>query len=71
MTTEVEHPTAGKIGMAVTPLLAMNAGRESRPAPLLGQHTREVLRDMGDYSTEAINALLAQGVIFDGESDGQ
>ena len=70
MITSVNHPVAGEVGMSVTPLKGMGAGGKSRPAPLLGQHTREVLGELSDYSTEAVEKLLSQGVIFDGESNG-
>jgi len=33
-----------------------------RPTPLLGEHSREVLRELG-YSTERIDALYESGVI--------
>jgi crotonobetainyl-CoA:carnitine CoA-transferase CaiB-like acyl-CoA transferase len=33
----------------------------TRPAPLLGQHTREVLSESG-YSDAAIDTLIAEGV---------
>jgi CoA:oxalate CoA-transferase len=38
-------------------------GEISRPAPLLGEHTHDILMEYGDYSPEQLEALQAQGVI--------
>ena len=37
--------------------------RPTRPAPLLGEHTREVLRDLLGYSDEEIDELFSQQVL--------
>ncbi len=60
---EVEHPTAGRIrvvGPAVK--LSETPARVRRPSPLLGEHTREVLREIG-FGDEEIRALAADGVV--------
>ena len=63
MIVEIEHPTAGTIRMAGLPVkLSANPGGIRRHAPLLGEHTAEVLRELG-LSEEAIVALLAKGII--------
>jgi CoA:oxalate CoA-transferase len=63
MIVEIEHPTAGKIRMAGLPVkLSANPGSIRRHAPLLGEHTAEVLGEIG-LSDERIRALLAQGII--------
>jgi crotonobetainyl-CoA:carnitine CoA-transferase CaiB-like acyl-CoA transferase len=49
----------------VIPRLSATPGRIRRPAPTLGQHTREMLVAIG-YSAEQIAALAADGVIKDG-----
>ena len=46
----------------VIPRLSATPGRIRRPAPTLGQHTREMLAAIG-YSAEQIAALAADGVI--------
>jgi crotonobetainyl-CoA:carnitine CoA-transferase CaiB-like acyl-CoA transferase len=63
MIVEIEHPTAGKIRMAGLPVkLSANPGSVRRHAPLLGEHSAEVLRELG-FSEDRIGALLATGVV--------
>jgi crotonobetainyl-CoA:carnitine CoA-transferase CaiB-like acyl-CoA transferase len=63
MIVEIEHPTAGKIRMAGLPVkLSANPGNIRRHAPLLGEHSAEVLRELG-LSEERIRALLETGII--------
>jgi formyl-CoA transferase len=46
----------------IIPRLSGTPGKLRRPAPTLGQHTREVLGEIG-YSVERIAALAADGVV--------
>ncbi len=63
MVIELEHPTAGKSGALGLPVKFSNTpGSIRRPAPVLGQHTREVLRDVG-YTDSELENLLARGDI--------
>ncbi len=63
MIVEVDHPTAGKIRMAGLPVkLSANPGSIRRHAPLLGEHSAEVLRELG-LAEERIQALLGKGII--------
>lgn len=63
MVVEVEHPTAGPIRMAGLPIkLSETPGRVALPPPLLGQHTRQVLRDLG-LPDQRIDALVREGVV--------
>jgi crotonobetainyl-CoA:carnitine CoA-transferase CaiB-like acyl-CoA transferase len=62
LVTEIPHPTAGKvpnvgspIRLSDTPLVAPVA------APLLGQHTRHVLKRVLELDDDAIDARRAQG----------
>jgi crotonobetainyl-CoA:carnitine CoA-transferase CaiB-like acyl-CoA transferase len=58
----LDHPTKGRLWQ-VAPAFEINGERGSvRPAPLLGQHTDDVLREHG-YADEQIRALRATGVI--------
>jgi crotonobetainyl-CoA:carnitine CoA-transferase CaiB-like acyl-CoA transferase len=46
----------------VIPRLSATPGKLRHPAPTLGQHTREVLGEIG-YTAERIAALAADGVV--------
>ncbi|MCK9521363.1 MAG: CoA transferase [Dehalococcoidia bacterium] len=58
--TKVEHPVLGEVEMPGRPLIMPEGGwKIRRPAPLLGQHTEEVLREAGlgeDQVAAAANA---------------
>jgi crotonobetainyl-CoA:carnitine CoA-transferase CaiB-like acyl-CoA transferase len=61
MVVELEHPRAGRTRALGLPIkLSRTPGKVSRPAPVLGQHTREVLGEFG-FSANEIAALLAAG----------
>jgi crotonobetainyl-CoA:carnitine CoA-transferase CaiB-like acyl-CoA transferase len=61
MIVKTEHPTAGTVtGIGMPVKFPATPGLAGRPAPLLGQHTVEVLREAG-YSGAEIDALLADG----------
>jgi crotonobetainyl-CoA:carnitine CoA-transferase CaiB-like acyl-CoA transferase len=61
MVVELEHPRAGRTRALGLPIkLSRTPGKVSRPAPVLGQHTREVLGEFG-FSESEIAALLAAG----------
>ena len=64
MVVETEHPKAGRVrslGSAVK--MSAGAAPGTRPAPLLGQHTREVLLEVG-LGGENVDALVAKGVLL-------
>jgi crotonobetainyl-CoA:carnitine CoA-transferase CaiB-like acyl-CoA transferase len=64
---EVDQPGAGKVKMLTFPGRASGTPpRIDRPAPLLGQHTAEVLGELG-LAREEIDRLAAAGVIVLGE----
>ena len=61
-----EHPTEGRIRRTSVPNTFSGGMREGTlPAPQLGHHTREVLRELGHDET-AITAMLASGAAFEG-----
>jgi formyl-CoA transferase/CoA:oxalate CoA-transferase len=58
------HPTAGPLRMVGPPIrLSATPGDAAAPAPLLGEHTEEVLEKLLGYSAEAIARLRAAGAI--------
>jgi crotonobetainyl-CoA:carnitine CoA-transferase CaiB-like acyl-CoA transferase len=59
MVVEVEHPVAGKYRMAGSPI-KMSATPKTyyAPAPLLGQHTRDILSSLGGLNKEQIDEIL-------------
>lgn len=61
---EVEHPTEGRIRQIGVPvrLSGTPPASELRPAPRLGEHSAEVLREIG-YSEERIQRLAHSGAI--------
>jgi len=63
MVVEMNHPKAGVYRMTGIPVKLSNTPGSFRlPAPLLGEHTREILKDLG-YPREEINDLCARKVI--------
>jgi crotonobetainyl-CoA:carnitine CoA-transferase CaiB-like acyl-CoA transferase len=61
MVVELEHPRAGRTRALGLPIkLSRTPGKVSRPAPVLGQHTREVLEEFG-FSRAEIDALVESG----------
>ena len=60
---EVDHPTQGRIPVAGAPWRFSDTPAEIAPAaPELGQHTEEILQDLG-YSWEQIGALREHGAL--------
>jgi crotonobetainyl-CoA:carnitine CoA-transferase CaiB-like acyl-CoA transferase len=61
----VEHPVAGRIRVTGYPLRSSSgpARWHRRPAPLLGEHNREILAGLLGRTDEEIAALAADGVI--------
>ena len=63
MIVETEHPQAGRTKSLGCPIhFSDTPTRITRPAPLLGEHTRELLREYG-YADAEIDALVADGVV--------
>ena len=60
MVVEIEHPTLGRVQTPGSPIkMSETPPVVARTAPLLGEHTREVLREVG-YSDEEISILLCR-----------
>ena len=63
MLIEVPHPTAGSVPQIRSPMRFANAQASfDRPPPLLGQHTTEVLTELG-FSSDEIAAWSGAGAI--------
>ena len=60
MVVELQHPRAGARALGLPIKLSRTPGKVSRPSPLMGQHTREVLAEFG-FSKEEIEALVRSG----------
>jgi crotonobetainyl-CoA:carnitine CoA-transferase CaiB-like acyl-CoA transferase len=61
---EMEHPVLGKYSTLGAPYqLSETPVRVVRPAPLLGQHNREIYFGELDYSEEDMKKFRAQGII--------
>lgn len=64
MLQEVPHPTIGMqktIGIPIR--LHGTPGRIRRSSPVLGQHTREIMADLG-YQEKEIDSLIQKGIIM-------
>jgi len=57
----LHHPTAGEHTVPGPPIKP--AATPTMPAPLLGQHTREVLEQLLNLKTPTLDALTAAGII--------
>ena len=63
MVVEVAHPQAGRTKALGCPIhFSRTPTRITRPAPMLGEHTRALLREYG-YDDAEIDALIAEGVV--------
>ncbi|HEY5791161.1 MAG TPA: CoA transferase [Gammaproteobacteria bacterium] len=68
MVVELQHPAAGTVQTLGLPVkFSSTPGAVEHPAPLLGQHTRQVLAEHGYTETE-IQALLASGAATQAET---
>jgi crotonobetainyl-CoA:carnitine CoA-transferase CaiB-like acyl-CoA transferase len=63
MVIDLAHPEAGQVQALGCPIhFSATPTAVTRPAPLLGEHTREVLAEDG-YSAAEIDELAATGVV--------
>ena len=60
---ELEHPALGAVKSLATPIHMSDTGLSFRHhPPLLGEHTNEILQELG-YSADVIGTLLADGIV--------
>lgn len=63
MLIEMEHPTAKKLKLVGSPIKMSNTPVSYRQAPpLLGEHTREILIELG-YKKEEIEIFIKEGIV--------
>ena len=63
MITQMEHPRAGIVRVLDSPIRMSGTPNETRrPAPMLGEHNDDVLRELG-YSDDRIAELTDEGAI--------
>jgi crotonobetainyl-CoA:carnitine CoA-transferase CaiB-like acyl-CoA transferase len=65
MDIEIDHPLAGRehaLGFPVK--YSSTPGRIVRPAPVLGQHSFKILKDLG-FTPEDCSKLAAEGIVHD------
>ena len=63
MTEYIDHPRLGEFTVTTSPLdLSETPVREPEHTPVLGEHNREVLAELG-YSDEQIEAFVEDGVL--------
>jgi crotonobetainyl-CoA:carnitine CoA-transferase CaiB-like acyl-CoA transferase len=61
----MDHPSEGRIQVVNSPMrFSASPAAISRGAPLLGQHSREILREAGIADTE-IAALVESGIVVE------
>jgi crotonobetainyl-CoA:carnitine CoA-transferase CaiB-like acyl-CoA transferase len=63
--TEIDHPVSGRLRQ-VAPVIRMSdtPAAVTLPPPLLGQHSREILEEIG-FSDGQVEGLLADGTIME------
>jgi crotonobetainyl-CoA:carnitine CoA-transferase CaiB-like acyl-CoA transferase len=61
-TVRVTHPTAGELELVAPPFRLDSPATRASPPPLLGEHTREVLAELG-LDAERIAKLEQRGVV--------
>jgi crotonobetainyl-CoA:carnitine CoA-transferase CaiB-like acyl-CoA transferase len=65
MFPEMDHPTAGRHRVTGTPVqLSETPGAPGEPAPLLGQHTHDVLKELLGLDSAAFDSLAESGIVY-------
>jgi crotonobetainyl-CoA:carnitine CoA-transferase CaiB-like acyl-CoA transferase len=61
MIIEVEHPELGTLREVASPVKTPGAITKPTPAPKLGQHTSELLRELLGYDSATVSRLMGSG----------
>ena len=62
---DVEHPEAGLHRYQGLPFhFEQSQERRKRPAPLLGQHTRDILKNWAKLDDQTLDHLMGSGACF-------
>ena len=70
MVRSYQHPTVGDVRYQPSPMKLSDFEFPNRHAPMLGEHTAEVLRDRLGYAPDRIDALVADGVVTTWSREG-
>jgi crotonobetainyl-CoA:carnitine CoA-transferase CaiB-like acyl-CoA transferase len=61
---DFEHPTVGKVKIPGYPIhFSDSSAQTTSAAPELGEHTDEILIEVGEYSKDEINRFREEGVV--------
>jgi crotonobetainyl-CoA:carnitine CoA-transferase CaiB-like acyl-CoA transferase len=60
---EMDHPERGKREIAGPPVRLSRTNVEMRAAPLLGQHSKEILKEELGLSAAALDELIRSGMV--------
>ncbi|MDE0234605.1 MAG: CoA transferase, partial [bacterium] len=72
MVRQYRHPVLGDLSYLTSPVKLSRWRHPNQSAPMLGEHTAEVLMKKMNYSPEAIEGLVDQGVVHTaGDHDGR
>ena len=71
MVQQYGHPSLGDLSYPPSPMKISEWSYPNQPAPMLGQHTAEVLLEKLAYSAEAIEELVARRIVQTGPSQGE
>jgi crotonobetainyl-CoA:carnitine CoA-transferase CaiB-like acyl-CoA transferase len=64
MIVEWDHPTAGTVrGVGIPVKFSATPGEIRHPAPLLGEHTEQILREFAGYGDEEVRELQEAGAV--------
>jgi formyl-CoA transferase len=63
MIVTIDHPVRGKITMPGCPVRLEDSPAQVKSAPLLGEHSREIYRELLGFDDSELDSLKGQGII--------